>query len=190
MVTPRKEPKHKLEISKQPKMSQFNIARLTAMLENELSEDWEQGMRLNEAESYLDSEAHVLIENEMLSEYEAEHGSADGYEDMLENKLLDGLQQEESADIHMYNRIFDRINNVSSPDMRNMLLARYSPEILKGRDRSVRLVARARQQLARARMMDARRKNRNVTVSLKPKVKGIEKEHPGRTKEPTGGYPA
>lgn len=169
----------------------INVNYLESLLGAEEIEDAVQMSLLDEADSFLDSEAHALAEQEIMAEYEGEHGSMDGYEDMLEDKLLSGMQQEESADIFMYSRIQERLDRVQSPEARNKLLARFAPEIMHGRDRSIRLLARLERKLAKARELDIKRNTmKRGRISLKPKQKDKERVHPGREKESTsGGYP-
>lgn len=164
-------------------------------LENILgAEELEDAMSmsaLDEADSYLDSEAHHLAELQVMGEYEFEHGSMDGFESLLEDRLS-GMQQEESGDISMYARIQERLDRVQSPEARSKLLARFAPEILKGRERSMRLIANLERRLAKARSLDTQRGYASKrSVSLKPKfAKEKEREHPGRVKESTSdGYP-
>ena len=173
------------------KESSFNEEYVDSLLQNEIIEDAERMSELDEIDSYLDSEAHVLLEQEMASEYELEHGSMDGYEEMLADRLEAGLGKEESSDLLMYSRIQDRINNVKSPELRDKLYARYAPEIIRGQTRSRELLARMERKIAKARKLDAQRAALRVKskISLKPKVKSKEREHPGRVKEIGGGYP-
>lgn len=166
---------------------------LESLLGNEILEDAMQMSRIDEIDSYLESEAHMLAEEEIFSEYEMEYGSGDGYEDMLEDNLLAGMENEESADMIMYNRIYDKIDSMPTAELRNAMYARFAPEIMRGRDRSIRLVARMERKLAKARAIDAMRKAaKERRVSLKPKLtkKKQEREYTSRQKESVSdGYP-
>ena len=166
---------------------------LESLLGNEILEDAMQMSRIDEIDAYLESEAHMLAEEEIFSEYEMEYGSGDGYEDMLEDNLLAGMENEESADMIMYNRIYDKIDSMPTAELRNAMYARFAPEIMRGRDRSIRLVARMERKLAKARAIDAMRKAaKERRVSLKPKLtkKKQEREHTSRQKESVSdGYP-
>ena len=77
--------------------------------------------------------------------------------------------------------IMDRLNSIAFPELRNTLLARFAPEIVRGRERSMKLVARYAKKLAKAREIDARREalkeRRNGRISLKPKTKNNSNEH-------------
>lgn len=155
-------------------------AHIERLLADEVLEDIGQNAMIDELDNYLDSEAHVLVEQEMAFAYELEHGSNEGYMDMLADRL-DSAVHEESMDIAMYNRIQDKINSVSSLAARKRLYEKFAPEIMKGRERSVRLVARAQRKLDKLRSIESRR---SVRVSLKPNRKDDrEREHPGRVKE-------
>ena len=166
---------------------------LESLLGNEILEDAMQMSRIDEIDAYLESEAHMLAEEEIFSEYEMEYGSGDGYEDMLEDNLLAGMENEESADMIMYNRIYDKIDSMPTAELRNAMYARFAPEIMRGRDRSIRLVARMERKLAKARAIDAMRKAaKERRVSLKPKFtkKKQEREYTSRQKESVSdGYP-
>lgn len=158
----------------------FNVSWLETIIGSEILEDAVQMERLDEFDNYLDSEAHMMAEEEIASDYFLENDTMDGYEDMLSDKLSDNLHNEESNDLAMYNRIMDRLNSVSSPELRNILLAKFAPEIVRGRERSMKLVARYEKKLAKAREIDARRKiireKRNARISLKPKQKNNSNE--------------
>ena len=153
----------------------FNVSWLETIIGSEILEDAAQMERLDEFDNYLDSEAHMMAEEDIASDYFLENDTMDGYEDMLYDKLSDNLHNEESNDLAMYNRIMDRLNSVASPELRNVLLAKYAPEIIRGRERSMKLVARYEKKLAKAREIDARREmireKRNARISLKPKSK-------------------
>ena len=198
--------KQKMKVSKVKHMS-FNKAeklvkkddKLFSYLQNilgrEILEDAEQMARLDEIDVYLESEAHMLAEQEIYDEYEAEFGE-NGFEDMLEDKLLAGMENEEYDDMLMYNRIFDKINSVPSLEMRQALLDRFAPEIMRGRERSMRLVARMERKLAKARNLDRMRSAaRSRRVSLKPKAqkkKREDREHEDRDRKKESvadGYP-
>ena len=158
----------------------INETDIENLLGNEVLEDMGQNTMMDEIDNYLDSEAHILVEQEMLHAYEMEHGSNEGYTDMLADRLGDAIH-EESSDIAMYNRIQDKINSVPSLAARKRLYEKFAPEILKGRERSTRLVARAQRKLDKLRAIESRR---SVRVSLKPNQRdNREREHPGRVKE-------
>ena len=168
---------------------------LQNILGKEILEDAEQMARLDEIDVYLESEAHMLAEQEIYNEYETEFGD-EGFEDMLEDKLLASMENEEYDDMLMYNRIFDKINSVPSLEMRQALLERFAPEIMRGRERSMRLVARMERKLAKARNLDQMRSAaKSRRISLKPKVQKKEREDRehddrGRRRESVSdGYP-
>ena len=175
-------PKHK---AKELKPSwhgyDFNVNWLESIIGSEILEDAIQMQHLDDFDNYLDSEAHMLAEEDIASDYFLENGSMDGYEEMLSDRLSDNLHNEETSDLVMYNRIMDRLNSIASPELRNTLLARFAPEIVRGRERSMKLVARYAKKLAKAREIDARREalkeRRNGRISLKPKTKNNSNEH-------------
>lgn len=183
------EKKSKGPITKDDKLYTY----LESLLGNEILEDAMQMSRIDEIDVYLESEAHMLAEQEIFSEYELENGTGDGYEDMLEETLLFNMQNEEVDDMIMYQRIYDRINSLPTLEARNAMYERFAPEIMRGRDRSIRLVARMERKLAKARAIDEMRKAaKNRRVSLKPKFakKDKEREHDGRKKDSLAdGYP-
>ena len=166
----------------------------SSLIGAEYFEDAENMNELNDIDAYLNSEAHVLAEQEILDEYIMENGSEDGYEDMLEDHLLAGMRSGETADILMYDRIRDRIEQAPTLELRQALYAKFAPEIMKGRERSRRLVARIERKRERARALDAQRASLKNKARLRPKDKkkdkDREKEHEGRTKKTIAdGYP-
>lgn len=174
-------PKHKAKESKPSWHGyDFNVNWLESIIGSEILEDAIQMQHLDEFDNYLDSEAHMLAEEDIASDYFLENGSMDGYEIMLSDKLSDNLHNEESNDLAMYNRIMDRLYSIPSLELRNVLLARFAPEIVRGRERSMKLVARYAKKLAKAQEIDARREalkeRKSARVSLKPKTKNNSNE--------------